>query len=196
LVPFGEKEIAYIGDPITEDLCTDRYSLGHLYHIGKSNPGFDYFYRERTADVAPHSVAVRLVDAHPCSFLGQDILVLVEVKFSDIKTEDQQLLTREVNAKMAYCARALESSSGAYSRIDYHKVYVMFLAMRSNVTKSLVEIPLFMDGKTSIPSLLDPNISYSPLDKRLVGIVLNRDMMKILIGDTLFYRAMFALEPY
>jgi len=69
LVQFGGKEITYIGDPITEDLCTDRYSLGHLYYVGKSNPGFDYFYRERTTDGAPLSVAVRLVDPNSCSFV-------------------------------------------------------------------------------------------------------------------------------
>ncbi len=195
-VQFGEKEITYIDDPIRENLCTDRYSLGHLYYIGKSNPGFDYFYRERTTDGAGPSVAVRVVDDNSFYLVGQDILVLVEVKFSDVETEDQQLGSGEVNAKLAYCARALEGSSGAYSLIDYHKVYVIFLAMRSNVTKSLVGIPLIMDGKTAIPSRLDPKISYCPLDTRLVGIVLNRDMLKTLIGDTLFYRAMFSLEPY
>jgi len=102
----------------------------------------------------------------------------------------------EVNERMAYCARALEGRSGEYSPIDYHKVYVMFLAMRSNATKSLVEMPLVMDGTTAVPLRLAPNISYTPLDNRLVGFVLNRDMMKTLIGDTLFYRAMFSLEPY
>ncbi len=128
--------------------------------------------------------------------LGHEILVLVEVKFSDVETEDQQLVTKEVNAKLAYCARALEGRSGLYAPVDYHKVYVIFLAMRSNVTKSLVGIPIFMDGQTAIPSRGDPAVTYCPLDERVVGIVLNRDKVKTLIGDTLFYRAMFSLEPY
>ena len=142
------------------------------------------------------SSAIFICSIFIVSVVGHEILVLVEVKFSDVETEDQQLVTREVNTKLAYCARALEGRSGLYAPVDYHKVYVIFLAMRSNVTKSLVGIPIFMDGKTAIPSRSDPTASYCPLDKRVVGVVLNRDKVKNLLGDTLFYRAMFSLEPY
>jgi len=175
-VEFRERGIAYLEDSIRADLATELYSLDKLYYVGKSNPGFDYFYRERSTD-------------------GSDILVLVEVKFSDVNTEDQQLLTKEVNTKMAHCARAVATLSGEHQRIEFHRIFVIFLAMRTDVTKTLLLRPLRMDGKTAIPSLADPKIPEYPCDDRIVGIVLNRDMLRTLIGDTLFYRAMFSLQP-
>jgi hypothetical protein len=118
----------------------------------------------------------------------------VEVKFSEVATEKQELTKGDVDKKMAYCARALEGRSGKYSPVDYSKVYVFFLAMRNDVTKSLLGIPLFMEGKTGIPSRVDPKTTYYPRDQRVVGIVLDREMLKTLIGDTLFYRAMFSMD--
>lgn len=175
-VQFLEKEIVYVDHPIKADLCTELYSLGRLYFVGKSNPGFDYFYRERTTD-------------------GHDILVLVEGKFSDTMTENQRLGAPDVQTKLAYCARALESS-GSGVALDYHKVYVIFLAMRSQVTNGLLGTPIAMAGDIEIPSRTDQKTAYCPFDKRIVGIVLDRELMKDLLGDPLFYRAMFTLEPY
>jgi len=136
-----------------------------------------------------------VVTAHDfCFSLGRDILVLVDVKFSHVKTKGQNLGAAEVNTKMAHCAHALANISGRHTPVDYHKVYVIFLAMRDDVTENLLGCPLFMDGKTPVPARGHRG-SYRPFDKRIVGIVLNRDMLKTLIGDTLFYRAMFSLDP-
>jgi len=120
--------------------------------------------------------------------------VLVETKFSAILAKDQQLGATEVNQKMAYCARSLEGSSGTYSLMTYDKVYVIFMDMRNIVTQSLLDRPLFLDGTTAIPSSLDRTQHYCPRDDRLVGIVLNREKLEKLIGDTLFYRAELSLD--
>jgi hypothetical protein len=56
MVQFSSKERKILQHSITMDLCTDCYSWGHIYFIGKSNPGFDYFYRERTIDSTTFSI--------------------------------------------------------------------------------------------------------------------------------------------
>jgi len=159
-IVFGLKPVLQIDKNINADLSTVCFGRDYIYHVGKSQPGFDYFFRE--------------VDD-----VGRDILVLVEVRFSDPETIKQQLTKPDVMNKLALIPPQLQATSGSYNAVNYHRVYVLFIAMRKDVTKDLLSKPVTVSD-----------------DPRIVGIVLDRDMVKRILGDTLYYRAMFCANPF